>query len=735
MSKRDSGVRLTGCSSTREPVVKRDPICGPGTLPPSLLRKVRSTATWALVWAGISVGACMDGTGIAEPPTATSWPGVVSDPVAVGSPGSSTLRSTSGTDLVYISLAPGTIPGGELASIRNRVTGSGVVAGMVAGGLDPVPVAAVTGDTLDIEVRLAGSDSSLSFIHVVPAARPPIVVRTEPPPRKRDVPLNVVIVIVFSEPIDPATLTDASVQLLQGATLVPGRLEFRDPANLTAAFAPATALAASTDYRLNITQGIRDLDGEALEVAVMFEFTTESGAAPVASVTVDQPVVTLAPGEAITLTATPYDSVGQALTGRVVSWSIADATVATVSTGGTISAASIGTTSVTATVEGQSAVATINVAQLVFATVTTGDNYSCGLTIGGAAYCWGGQLGSGSNAPSTTPVPVTGGLSFASLSAGFAHTCGITTGGAAYCWGVNYSGGLGDGSTTASATPVAVLGGQRFVQITAGISPYFGEHTCGLTDGGAAYCWGDGHLGQLGNGRGDTDTSAYSGSLTPVAVSGGLTFMSLSAGLDHTCGLTGDGTAYCWGNLSWGALPGWPGAAAAQVCVISKGEFYTRCFTQPVLVSSDLTFKALSSGSLGECGLTDGGVAYCWGDDYPSADTWPLLAVPGGSPFAAVTKGRDRGFACGVSTAGAASCWGTVSTGGGSDWVGTEWVVEPRMVLGGHTFVSLGLGWSHACGITPGGVIYCWGHNGAGQLGNGSQEPFSPVPVKVAGQQ
>jgi hypothetical protein len=43
--------------------------------------------------------------------------------------------ASSETDVVYISLAPGTIPGGEVASIRNRVTGSGVVAGMVAGGL------------------------------------------------------------------------------------------------------------------------------------------------------------------------------------------------------------------------------------------------------------------------------------------------------------------------------------------------------------------------------------------------------------------------------------------------------------------------------------------------------------------------------------------------------------------------------------------------------------------------
>jgi alpha-tubulin suppressor-like RCC1 family protein len=48
-------------------------------------------------------------------------------------------------------------------------------------------------------------------------------------------------------------------------------------------------------------------------------------------------------------------------------------------------------------------------------------------------------------------------------------------------------------------------------------------------------------VGQLGNGTiGGTNIAA-------APVSGGLTFVSLSAGGAQTCGVTSDGSIYCWG--------------------------------------------------------------------------------------------------------------------------------------------------------------------------------------------
>jgi len=49
-------------------------------------------------------------------------------------------------------------------------------------------------------------------------------------------------------------------------------------------------------------------------------------------------------------------------------------------------------------------------------------------------------------------------------------------------------------------------------------------------------------------------SSSYACSKAPLAVTGGLTFRAVNAGGFQTCGVTTDGTAYCWGRNSIGQL-------------------------------------------------------------------------------------------------------------------------------------------------------------------------------------
>ena len=155
--------------------------------------------------------------------------------------------------------------------------------------------------------------------------------------------------------------------------------------------------------------------------------------------------------------------------------------------------------------------------------------------------------GDGTTTNRDRPVPVLTGLKFASIDAGAAHTCALTSAGEAYCWGRNNRGQLGDGTIVARLAP-ALVSGFTFQQIAAGGFSF--GHTCGLTTTGRTYCWDDNERGQLGVGSADALPHPM-----PMPVSTGVTFASITAGLgQHSCGCTALGTAYCWGENTFGAL-------------------------------------------------------------------------------------------------------------------------------------------------------------------------------------
>src|SRR3989454_2699803 len=83
--------------------------------------------------------------------------------------------------------------------------------------------------------------------------------------------------------------------------------------------------------------------------------TAPRSTVPVASVTVSPAAASIALGQTVQLTATPRDSQGNGLAGRVVAWSTSDASVATVSGSGLVTAVAVGGATITATSEGKSA--------------------------------------------------------------------------------------------------------------------------------------------------------------------------------------------------------------------------------------------------------------------------------------------------------------------------------------------------------------------------------------------
>ena len=142
-------------------------------------------------------------------------------------------------------------------------------------------------------------------------------------------------------------------------------------------------------------------------------------------------------------------------------------------------------------------------------------------------------------------MAVSGGHTFVDIDAGNEHTCALDTTGAAWCWGEDSAGPLGDGpdalpldfTPVVKDAPVAVLGGHTFATISAGES-----HTCALDGSGRAWCWGLDGGGELGDG---VDVGPEKPA--PVAVVGGHAFTALDTG-GSTCALDAAGSPWCWGE-------------------------------------------------------------------------------------------------------------------------------------------------------------------------------------------
>lgn len=229
---------------------------------------------------------------------------------------------------------------------------------------------------------------------------------------------------------------------------------------------------------------------------------------------------------------------------------------------------------------------------LKFLQISVGDGHTCGITTASEAFCWGlglaGQLGTGSTSDESTPTPVMSSTRFGYISAGLMVTCGVAGGGQAYCWGDNSWGQLGIGVVGGSSDlPVAVSGGHIFQSVTVG---WFSA--CGITTSLDAYCWGVGSFGRLGNGQQEEDPVP-----TPTLVHGGHKFNRLDMGSQHTCAVTVDNQAYCWGLNTYGKLGDAVGPSALE----------------PNAVSGGLSFIQTSAGSNHSCGLTPFNEVYCWG--------------------------------------------------------------------------------------------------------------------------
>ena len=264
---------------------------------------------------------------------------------------------------------------------------------------------------------------------------------------------------------------------------------------------------------------------------------------------------------------------------------------------------------------------------------------------------------------------------------------------------------------TDDVTVTVVAQVDSFISVGAGV-----DHTCAVLDTGAMECWGRNDYGQ---------------SVPPAGP-----FVSVSAGESHTCGVRDTGVVECWGS-NWRGRATPPvgmgtfvsvSAAGGHTCAVGDAGAVTCWGLNHVgqSVPPAGPFVSVSAGGNHTCAVRDTGALKCWGND-------GYHQTPPTGTFRSVSVGGYH--ACGVRTTGAVECWGrgqatpptgtfsSVSagsvhtcgvrtTGAVACWGSSD---HGRTVPPEGTFVSVDTVGSHTCGVRDTGAVECWGNNSHGK--------------------
>lgn len=221
------------------------------------------------------------------------------------------------------------------------------------------------------------------------------------------------------------------------------------------------------------------------------------------------------------------------------------------------------------------------------------------------------------------------------------------------------------------------------------------NHSCGLTLDGHIRCWGLNDQGQA-----------------PEEVLPEEIFTQVSAGRSHSCGLLESGSIYCWGTLT---LPSdldeeifnSVSCGMTSTCAIKStdntvvcwgGNEWGQSIVPPEIAGEAVSQVASATGHT--CVLKTDETVFCWGF------TAELEDLPEGILFNQISAGAQHN--CGiVSLDNTAYCWGYEGETSGAS------TLPPDLL--GTSFAQIRASQHYSCGLLTTGAVRCWGENNNGQ--------------------
>jgi alpha-tubulin suppressor-like RCC1 family protein len=335
----------------------------------------------------------------------------------------------------------------------------------------------------------------------------------------------------------------------------------------------------------------------------------------------------------------------------------------------------------------------------------------------GGLWVWGrgtsGGLGDNTITHRSSPIQtVAGGTNWKEVLAGG----GIKTDGSMWRWGYNAFGDLGISSTTHRSSPVQVVGTGTWKQATYG---------GGVKTDGSLWSWGY-------NGYGDLGDNTRTDRTSPVqTVAGGTNWKQYSRGGSHAGGLKTDGTLWMWG-----ANANFSGVGLGQL-----GDDTSTHRSSPVQVIGTGSWKMFEASNYYSAGIKTDGTLWLWGDggwgvfgnNLFDKQSSPIQTIAGGTNWRTVSCGSRHVVA--IKTDGTLWVWGSNSFGGPLGTGNNISYYSPvQTIAGGTNWKRVSAGTYTTSAIKTDGSLWSWGHNGYGQLGDGTiTNRSSPVQTISGG--